>query len=136
MSPASDTGPGAEPRHDGFYVRPASEDSTSFLRFFPEGKVVACTIGDQRPPEEYALNVARWMVPGNSSPQQGSYRLEGGELAFSAVSDSGTVDYWGVVEDDRLSMLLHVHSLINGHREHGVWRFLPLPDDPPTPGGS
>ncbi|MFI6519521.1 hypothetical protein ACIBF1_28465 [Spirillospora sp. NPDC050679] len=129
-------GPGAGLRHDGFYVLPQPDDAASFLRFFPGNRVVACTIGDERPPEEFAGSVARWMVPGRPGPQHGVYELEGAELRFAAVGDAGTVDYRGVVAGGGLELRLRTHSLINGHRSRGTWRFLPLPGGPPTPGES
>ncbi|MDE7446505.1 MAG: hypothetical protein K2N15_12525 [Lachnospiraceae bacterium] len=54
----------------------------------------------------------------------GQYIIDGTDISFTDISEYGTVDYWGTIENNKL--LLSSHSNINGndsYREYSFYSF-------------
>lgn len=112
----SGCGNGEELLYDGFYQY-AYPDCTSYLRFFPDGKVVSAT--STGTPEQ----VARWLD--HEYEENGVYTIEDGVLKFTITSSNGQVSYTGKILDGSIEM--DVISYINGNISNDrVYDFVSL----------
>ena len=108
----------AQLRFDGVYQDEAGSrtDGWGYCRFYEDGTVIAVTSTGS------PSQVARWFSKEHGHVSRGRYRVKGRRLTFSATSGSGTVDYTGEIQGDKLT--LNVHSHINGNRSRRAYRFV------------
>ena len=105
-------------RFDGLYIN-SSDGVSRYLMFTSNGDVHE--VSSTGTPEQ----VIRWLA---EKGNKGTYTLEPGQvIRFTSVSSSGAVEYQGRLEGD--SLLLDIHSHINGYRASGVrYSFVPMKD--------
>lgn len=126
LRPAASMGMTAEVRFDGIYVQP-SEGAMDLIRFFAPNTAVVVTVGTDEGESlaELLPQVARWLGPGRDHGD-GVFEIDGERIAWDSVSSHGTVRYRGTIGAAGAELRLHTHSLINGHKSVGVWRFAGL----------
>ena len=91
----------------------------SYLWFRRTGEVAQVSISGR------ITSVAPWMRdPGNAGISRGRYELRDGAVSFTAVSDSGAVEYQGQVSDNGRRLRFSTYSRINGHRGSEVFDFV------------
>lgn len=95
----------------GLWRHKNEDESSSYLRFFPDGTVVSVTSTGE--PHQ----VIKWF--GHDFEMQGSYRINDKYIEFQTTSKQGTVEYAGNIIDSNL-MELNWHSKINGHIKKNV----------------
>lgn len=127
-SPA-DVGEAPGIRVDGCYLSDADgPDYHYFLRFFPGGDVMTVTVSGTggAVDRKTVRSVMGWLDPssGDDGLSRGRLSRTGSEISFSAISADGTVNYEGTVLPGGEELRLQSHSLINGHRDEQVWRFV------------
>ncbi len=125
--PPADAGEVPVIRVDGCYVADGP-DYHYFLRFFPRGDVMTVTVSGTGGAVDLKTvrSVMGWLVPssGDDGLSRGRLSQSGGEISFSATSADGTVNFQGTVLPGGEELRLQSHSLINGHRDERVWRFI------------
>ena len=112
-------------RFDGFYqakgdIDKQDNDTTySYLRFYPNGKVMSVTS------EGTALDLKDWFNLEMKGPSVGSYDyiVEKGKIYFSTTSREGTVIYHGKIKKGYY-LLLKFKSLINGRSGREKYYFV------------
>jgi len=107
------------PRFDGLYVAPA-KGYNAYLRFHESGQVLAVSSTGT------AQQVATWLVPSQTGISCGKYEMQGQEISFVAVSESGRVSYTGQINDDASMIYLNSHSFINGHEAEERYNFVAI----------
>ncbi len=105
-------------RYDGLY-QSVQQDSSSYLRFYEDGTVLA--VGAIGTPEE----VAAWLNKAFQNGSVGQYVIRDSILEFTATSTEGAVDYTGTIDGEELS--LDIYSHINGFRATYVYHFVEIP---------
>ena len=116
-------------RFDGFYqtkgdIDKQDNDTTySYLRFYPDGKVISVTS------EGTALDLKDWFNLKMDNPGIGNYdyKVKRGKIYFSTTSREGTVIYHGKVKKDYY-LLLKFKSLINGRTGREKYYFVKVED--------
>jgi hypothetical protein len=102
-------------RFDGLYQAEEGEYYL-YVRFFEDGTVI--TASSDGKPEE----VIGWFQKGHPYVSTGAYSLSGDEIAFSAASATGVVDYSGQING--LTLFLRSHSQINGFQTDTEYHFV------------
>jgi hypothetical protein len=91
-------------RYDGVYQTQTSSTGFLYLRFYPDGHVVA--MASVWTPEK----VASFISPSQPELPQGDYRLEGSKIMFTTKGPRGEVDYEGMINEN--GILFHIHSRV------------------------
>jgi hypothetical protein len=102
-------------RFDGLY-QAAEDDYFLYVRFFDDGTVITAS-SDGKPDE-----VIGWFQKGHPYVSTGAYSINGDEIAFSAASPTGVVDYTGQLEGQTL--FLRSYSKINGFQTDAEYHFV------------
>jgi hypothetical protein len=105
-------------RFDGFYFYfSARSKNFNYMRFFADNTLIRIVRTREIKSEELkSFNE-------NYAKNRGTYILNGELIAFSTISEKGTVDYSGIINDD--SMTLSWYSYINGNKSSGtVYNFI------------
>lgn len=116
------------PRFDGLYQSEQVEQAEQaesyhyYLRFYADGTVI--TVSSTGTPAQ----LERWFDREKADLSRGQFTVTAGQIAFSATSDTGTVNYEGRISADRLE--LASHSEINGNRQTHVFAFVPFAGSP------
>lgn len=121
-------------RYDGLYCYifedNADYKTSSILRFYEDGGVIIASI--------QASETSSYFPKGDwfrrESPRYenliGTYTLTENDIVLTTVDESGTIDFQGMVESDRL--VLDFHSNINGNsgigRVYEFYSFEELPE--------
>ena len=114
-------------RFDGFYqtigeIHKENDDTSwSYLRFYPEGRVIGVA-SDGR-----ANNVKMWFNLEMEYPSIGNYEIHGNRLYFSTKSKAGSVIYKGKIKD-QYHITLKTKSLINGYKGRKKYKFIHIPE--------
>ena len=90
-------------------------DSTQFLRFYPDERVIQASSA----PEATAEEIDAWFRWEHDVPAKGSYKLRDHEIIFEVTNRWGTIRYSGEIVSPGL-LVLDTHNLINGFRGEGV----------------
>ena len=108
-------------RFDGVYQTQMIPPDFRYLRFYPDGHVVA--MDSVLTPEKVASFISR------KQPElpQGDYRLEGSKITFTTKAHSGEVDYEGTINED--GILFHIHFLGSADRQF-IFRAVKFPTTP------
>ena len=111
-------------RYDGVYQTQTSSTGFLYLRFYPDGHVVA--MASVWAPEKVASFISR------SQPElpQGDYRIEGSKIMFITKAQTGDVDYEGMINENRI--LFHIHSRVTDFAgdQQFVFRTVESPTTP------
>ena len=124
-------------RYDGLYCYIFDDNAvyknSSILRFYEDGGVIIVSI--------QASETSSYFPKGDwfrrESPRYenliGTYTLTENDIELTTVDESGTIDFQGTVESDRL--VLDFHSNINGNsgtgRDYKFYPFDELPEYQP-----
>jgi hypothetical protein len=114
-------------RFDGFYQTVSEIDSTndttyidttySFLRFYPNGKVLSVSSNGN-------LNdLKKWFNLKHENPSIGNYEINDDRIYFETTSNQGSVVYDGQIKD-KYYLDLSVKSLINGNLSQKKYYFV------------
>lgn len=113
-----------EIRFDGLYCHIFDEDSDGLidnrvLRFYDDGTVIAASIEQSESNGGYFPH-ASWFDRNkdNYKDYLGYYSFNDGKITLTTISQNGTVDYQGSI--DEKYMILDSHSNINGHESENV----------------
>jgi uncharacterized protein (TIGR02996 family) len=113
--------------HTGLFHRVAPGGSDAWLRFAPDGTVLACSTT-----KATASEIASWLRPDHLHAARGRYSLcpaPGGLSIFLAVTSAvGPTHGAGTLVGT--SLVLDVHAQVNNYRarEHYVWVDVPVCD--------
>ena len=109
-------------KFDGLYCGHADDGSRppvkSYLRFYPDGIVVSTVSRDT--PGETAKMIRR----DSTFSRQGRYTVAGDRLTFSVTNPTGSVDYSGTIDGNRLLLSWDAR---NGKKGKDVYTFVALP---------
>lgn len=95
---------------NGLYWQ-ASDEVSSYLRFYDDGRVIhVSSIGSPQ-------DLANWFHWQSDNLSRGMFFIRGQEIALTATSEYGTVAYNGRIISPR-SLILDHYSFINGHIAH------------------
>lgn len=110
-------------RWDGlYYTAEPDEEVYYYLRFYPDGGVLAVSAFDD--PSE----VLTWLSREHNGPAigRGQFHLDPEQrLTFSTTSPYGQVDYEAVILAEALLVKLYSHK--TGYRGTSRYRFMPQP---------
>ena len=104
----------AELRYDGLYCYDEVFNGMDFvfvLRFFEDGTVISTSMLGSTASGTFPTASRMEKGAGGTDNPDDTYTLEGDLLSFTDATVTGTVDYTGTVEQDRLVM--YSHSNIN-----------------------
>ena len=131
----------AELRYDGLYCYDEVFNGMDFvfvLRFFEDGTVISTSMLGSTASGTFPTASRMEKGAGGTDNPDDTYTLEGDLLSFTDATVTGTVDYTGTVEQDRLVM--YSHSNINDYEHfNSVYNFFPFSeipgwgDDQPAP---
>ncbi|HHK8569625.1 TPA: hypothetical protein ACQYC4_000428 [Vibrio parahaemolyticus] len=95
-----------------FYYREV--DTTKFIRFFDNGTVVTASVSDfwLNPINDLWSNVSQWLTC-DYEHSKGKYSIFGVHTSFFTQSESGTLVYRGVFNEDMTEIGVNSHSHIN-----------------------
>jgi hypothetical protein len=102
-------------RFDGLY-QSEEEGFFQYLRFYADGSLL--TVNTDGEPDQ----VFNLMDKNHPRVSTGSYTLSGSEIAFTASSAEGAVDYHG--QADEKGLVLQVFRHINGHQDEERYTFV------------
>jgi len=111
-------------RYDGVYQTQTSSTGFLYLRFYPDGHVVA--MASVWTPEKVASFISR----NQPDLPQGDYLLEGSKVTFTTKGPRGEVDYEGMINEE--AILFHVHSRVTDFSgdQQFVFRAVQFPTTP------
>jgi uncharacterized protein (TIGR02996 family) len=111
-------------RTHGLYQDVSAGYGNRYIRFYAEGIVL--TVPSTGTPEQ----VWRWLKAENADPNlmRGEVLVSGPDVAFSATSRHGTIDFTGSVHGGIISV--DVHSHMNGLKRIEVYHFVALEPEP------
>jgi hypothetical protein len=118
-------------RYDGLYQTQTGQDQFIYLRFYPDGHVVA--MASVWTPEKVAASISR------NQPElpQGDYHLEGSKVMFTTNAPTGDVDYEGMINEQGILFLIHSRVTEFSGNQQFVFRAVQFPTTaeplPPIP---
>jgi hypothetical protein len=120
------SGPAGGPlRYDGVYRSSVAHGGGAsaywyYLRFYPDGEVIAASSGDQ--PEE----LGKWFNKdyAGAGLGRGKVAIKGSRVSFSSTTTAGVVDYTGELRNGTLHFDTVSH--INGHHDGDDFVFIRL----------
>ncbi|TGX97560.1 hypothetical protein E5357_12035 [Hominisplanchenecus murintestinalis] len=97
--------------------------------FYEDGSVITVTVEQTEDGGGY-FPIKKWFSKDADRYKDliGQYIIDGTDISFTGISENGTVDYWGTIENKKL--LLSSHSNINGYdsyREYSFYSFEEIP---------
>lgn len=100
------------------------------LMFYEDGSVITVTVEQTEDGGRY-FPKKKWFSKDADRYKDllGQYIIDGTDISFTGISEYGTVDYWGTIENNKL--LLSSHSNINGndsYREYSFYSFDEIPE--------
>jgi hypothetical protein len=99
----------------------ASDDVSSYLRFYDDGRVLE--VSSTGSPQD----LIDWFNWHSDSLSRGTFFILGREIALTTISESGTVAYSGSIISPG-SLLFDSYSFINGHIAQGRgYEFVDVP---------
>jgi TusA-related sulfurtransferase len=104
-------------------VQDDDEGEKSFLRFYPDKKVIS--VGTDC--DATAEDLKEWFNLENKSLSVGNYEVKGEKISFSTTNASGTVNYKGCITKEGV-LKLKTKSLINGYKSREEYQFIKVTD--------
>jgi len=105
-----------ELRYDGVYQE-KNDDYCGYLRFYKEGIVISVSSTTSN-----INKLIKWFNLSNPNPDIGHFEISSQRITFSVTSSTGTVDYAGTIEENRLK--LHAYSHINDKSFDDEYKFV------------
>lgn len=101
------------------YDEDDKEGEKSFLRFYPNGKVLS--VGTEC--DATVTDLKTWFNMGMDNKSIGYYKIKGKRIFFFTTSPVGTVNYKGRITKNGV-LKLKIKSLINGYRSTENYQFI------------
>ena len=111
-------------KYDGIYFQDLGDGDGDAIRFFEDGIVIEQGLGSlEGDPRDIVMDLQPWF--NREYESSGVYTIQGNQISFSINSESGIVDYAGIIMDNRLS--LNSYSHINGRKsKNNLFKFIPF----------
>lgn len=99
----------------------SNEGEQSYLRFYPNGKVISVTTDCKGK----AQDLKSWFNTDMDDLSIGEYKITNHKIKFSSISAAGKVKYKGKISKSGL-ITLRWCSLINGNKGEATYKYIPL----------